>query len=101
MIYKFALFLLSVFIYFVVSSFIDMIMLTQHKKPQILRLRTILEDFVFFFGGGGSLLDSDLQVVCVWCVSSLFVFIFGLCSLGFSCLPCCKLPPPPPKKNVT
>ena len=53
--------------------------------------------FVFFWGG--ALLDSDLLVVCVWSVSSLFVFI----AFVFSCL-CLsfllqKHPPPPNKNN--
>ena len=57
----------------------------------------------FFFGGGGSLLGSDLQVVCVWCVSSLLAFIFSLFGLFpvSSCLPCCKSTPPPQTKAKT
>ena len=46
----------------------------------------------------GSLLGSDLQVVCVWCVVSLFVFFWGG---GFPlsvCLPY-TIPPPPKKKG--
>ena len=54
----------------------------------------------FFLGGGGSyLLRSDLQVVCVWYVSSVFfdfseIFLVFLVSV---CLPCCKSTPH--KKN--
>ena len=63
-------------------------------KTNEAKLRTILEEGFFW---GGSLLFSDLQVVCMWCVCVFFFshfcsFFASFCSFSVSvCLPCCKV----------
>ena len=62
------------------------------------KLKRTLEECLLFWGGGGCLLGSDLQIVCVWCV--VFYLLFG--GRGVSCLSLSSLLQnhnPPPKKN--
>ena len=122
-----SIFILILFFFVVVSSFLDMFMLVQHnhlavwkhgktreekttrRRRQInITLSRTLMCVYSFFVGGCSLLGSDLQVICVWCVFSFSFVCFHICQILFflvfllclSVFPVTKAPPAHEKLGV-